>query len=354
MQPPRIEHLRRMTDSKGLIHAAMGDCPDRFSGYRALDNADALRLCAQVSDAVQGERVLPLARVYFDYLWRSRSGDGRVHHACDARGQWSSRQDDALVQSRLARALAAVIVSELPIGLRLKAADWWRELLVHAGRVHHAQSAANWLIAIGQLGAADPGRDLQRARRLADWLVEECYRRIRRDGWEWFEPAWTSGGACIPQGLWHASAMLDEPAYARIAEESTRFLVEHFFEGDLLVPPGVGGSWSRTSSKPLHDQLPSDAAAMTELLCAAERIGAWADAGRLAELAARWFAGNNEQGAVLIDTGTGACADRLGPAGAASDRGGSAAVAYLLAEAARAVRAAQAAEPPVYLVPING
>lgn len=319
-----------------------------------MDNADALRLCAQVSDSIRGELAHPLASIYFECLQRGRRDDGRVYHVCDHRGIWTTGGEDALIQSRLARALAAVMVSELPIAIRLQAADWWRELLPHADDARSPQAAANWLIAIGQLHSADPGRDLQRAATLANWLVDECYSAESADEWGWFGPQWETGAACIPEGLWHAGQILDEPRFTTVAESATGLLVAELFEDQAFVPPGTRGPWKPGMPKALYDQQPADAASMVELLCTAERMTGLSAYGEYAERAARWFAGENRSGAKLIDRATGGCHDGLAPDGPHPDQGGAAVVAYLLTEAARAVRAAMQAEPPVYVVPING
>jgi hypothetical protein len=354
MSPPRLEHLRRLTDSKGLMHAAVGDCPNRFAGYDVGENADALRLCAQVSGAVQGASVEPLARTYFDFLARGRRNDGRVYHHCDALSGWKANGDDGLIQSKLARALAALIVSELPIALRLRAAGWWRELIVHADDAQSPRSAANWLTAIAQLRLADPGRDVARARNLANWLVEHGYAEHRRDGWEWFESRWEIGAANIAEGLWHAGEILDDPRFSTVAEKSTRFLCAELFEGDMLVPPGTQGDWSAGSSKSLYDQRPADVVALAELLCTAERITGEAAYGESSEMAVRWFAGHNVSGASMIDASSGGCHDALTANGPRADQGGAAVVAYLLAEAVRAARAVMHAEPDVYVAAIIG
>ena len=188
LSAPRLEHLRRVTDARALMQAARGDCPDRFAGYDAIDNADALRLCALGSDSVQEDTFHRLAGVYYGFLSQGRRKDGRVSHFRDAKGRWRDGGDDALVQSVLARALAAVLVSELPIQTRLSAADWWADLIKHADQVRSPRAAANWLLAFGQLHSADPGRDLDRAQALARWLVEDCYYPSRSSDWEWFEP----------------------------------------------------------------------------------------------------------------------------------------------------------------------
>lgn len=354
LSPPRLEHLRRLTDSKGLMHAAVGDCPNRFAGYDTGENADALRLCAQVSGAVQGASVVTLAQTYFEFLFRGRREDGRVYHHFDVLSGWRMGGDDALVQARLARALAALMVSELPIAMRLRAADWWRELIVHADEVRSPRAAGIWLAAIAQLRSADPGRDLERARTLANWLVDRCRTAQRRDGWEWFEDRWETGAAAIAAGLWHAGQMLSDARFTAVAQRSTRFLCDELFDGDMLVPPGASSEWSAHSPRTLYPQKPADVVALVELFCAAERVSQDAAWGEKAELAIRWFAGYNVCGESMIDASSGGCRDALVATGPIADQGAAAVVAYLLAEAARADRAAMHAEPEISAAAIHG
>lgn len=329
---PRLSHLQRLTDSRGIVPAAIGDSPDRSCGYRAVDQADALRLCALASGTVVGDEAGRLAGIYFNCLTRARLEDSRVQHACDAAGSWSSSGDDALVQSRLARALAKVTVSELPIRLRLAAAHWWRDLLQHAAGARTPISAGNWLIAIGQLRAADPGKDLDRARALANWLLEDCYYTIRSTDWEWFEPEWSPGAAAAATGLWYASSMFEEPRYAAVAGITTDFVTDHVFEHGTLMPVGTRGGWQRQASKALYDQLPAEACSLVELFGTVARITESEVHRSLAENAAGWFTGDNVCGRSLIDADTGGCADAIRAAGPDRNQGAAAIISYLVTE----------------------
>lgn len=329
----QLDHLRRMTDPRGLMHAAIDDCPNRSRGYESIDQADALRLCAMGSDTVLGDTLGPLAGTYLDYLNRARTGSGRIHHACDAGGVWMDDRDDAMVQARLARALAAVIVSELPIRLRLQAAAWWTQLLACADSPQSPSSAGHWLIALGTLRLADPGRDVDRAIKLASYLVEDCYYACRTTGWEWFEPQWTQGAACIPAGLWLAYRMTDERRLGNVARMTTGFVLEHMFENGVCVPVGTVGGWYRDRSKGRFDQKPGEAASLVELFHIADTVS---DAGNYdapAAQAGAWFAGCNISQTPLVNERTGACSDALRPTGADRNFGATATVAYLLSRA---------------------
>jgi len=316
------------------LTAAVGDCPDRFGGYDTICNADALRLCAAGSDTVDAEPLAGLAKTYYSCLSRARLDDHRAQHSCDAAGGWSCRGDDDLVQSRVARALAAVIVSELPIALRLSAAEWWSKLLPIADHCRSPVTAAQWLIAIGQLRTADPGRDLDRAAVLADLLIEDCYYAIRSTDWEWFEPRWRSGAACIPAGLWHAQVMLDDRRAGRVAHTTMQFLIDNLFKDSILLPVGTRGGWHRGTAPARFDQLPAEVAGIVEALTTAAQTTHVPIYAEFARRASEWFTGRNIRGESLIDLACGGCSNAIKADGLDRNQGASAILSYLLAQAA--------------------
>ncbi|MBI4580443.1 MAG: hypothetical protein HY718_12115 [Planctomycetes bacterium] len=339
MAAPRLDHLRRLTDAQGLLHSARGEVPDRFSGYDTADNATALRLCAVGTQTVDAEVSQLLARTYYGCLSRGRRYDSGVHHRCDSTGGWTDRGDDGLIQAAVARALSAVIVSELPINLRLAAADWWRMLLEeHGRRIHTPLAAANWLIAIGTLRAADPGRDLARAEGLAHWLVQEFYQSNRATGWEWYEPQWSPVSAAIPTGLWYAYHLLGERRLLQVAQAMTEFTIENLFRDDMLQPVGTLGGWTRGGAKAAYNQMPAEVCSVVELLCAAERVSGESVYGDYAETAARWFAGRNSREVSMVNPAAGGCHDALTADGIDANQGATAIVSCFLTHAALAAR----------------
>jgi hypothetical protein len=305
----------------------------------------ALRLCAIGTETVESDVSRLLAKTYFGCLSRGRRYDSGVRHHCDSTGGWTVRGDDALVQSHLARALAAVIVSELPIRLRLAAADWWRMLLdEHGQRVHTPLAAANWLIAIGKLRAADPGRDLGRVEALAHHLMEDFYYPNRGPGWEWYDTQWTPLAAAIPTGLWYAYNCLGERRIFRVAQAMTQFVIDHLIVDEMLQPVGMQGTWSRGNARPLYNQSPLEVCSIVELLCTAERVSGTISYGDYAEVAARWFEGRNTRSTAMLDPQTGGVFDTLAGEGPDKNQGASAILSCLLTHAALANRPVHVAE----------
>ncbi len=353
--PAWLAHLQRLADPRGLLHSSSGDCPDRFAGYDTVDNAECLRLCALASDSLDHGRLPILARTCFGYLSRGQRQDFGVYQRCDATGTWfDDGQDDAVVQSRVARALAAVTCSRLPAPIRAAAAEWWTLLLEeHGDTAWTPVAVGNWLVAIENRRERDAGGGLDLVESMAHWLVEDCYYAVRAEGWEWAEAHWTPGAAVIPQGLWCAHRLLGENRLARVAETMTNFLTAALIRRDMLHPVGTRGGWLPGRDPAAFDQSPAEVASIVELLCTAERISGQAVYGRQAELAAEWFNGRNAGGAIMVDPETGGCRDLLTPGGPSPHQGASACLSFLLTQVALARRPSLARKPgtPLYSEP---
>jgi hypothetical protein len=305
-----------------------------------------LRLCAVGTETVDADLSHVLARTYYGFLSRGRRYDSGIRHHCDSTGGWTNNGDDSLVQSYVARAIASVMVSELPINIRLSAAEWWRmHLEVNAPRAHTPLAAANWLIALGQLRAADPGRDLARIETLAHWLMEDMYYPNRTTAWEWYEPSWTPMSALVPTSLWYAYHILGERRIFRVAQAMTRFIMDGLFSDDMIQPAGTAGTWSLASDKSQYNQTPAEVCSIVELLCTAERFSESQSYGEYAEAAARWFDGRNTRRQIMIDPETGGCYDALTASGVDCNQGASASLSYLLTHAALAARPIHVVEP---------
>jgi hypothetical protein len=343
-----LDHLQRLTDRRGLLCAAVEDRPDPLQGYRAVDNADALRLCVASLAHQPTDRLLSLAQTCFDMLLNGQTGDGRVHHHCDIHGRWTDDQDDDVVQSRLARALAAVLASDLPIELRLTAGQWWDVLVDRAAWFQSPIAAANWLMAIQQLDSEESTRHVTDAQKLAAYL-DKCYSSTRWSDWEWFEPDWQPEAAGIPNGLFAACSLLGGRRHLEVAEITTRFIIDHLFEDGLFLPVGTRGGWSAFVEKAVFDQTPAEALSVVELLCTAGAVTLKPVYGEYADYALRWFTGNNFRGECLIDPATGGCASAITSDGTDTNLSASATVACLLAHEHMAERTVVVEEPTVYV-----
>ena len=347
----RLDHLLRLTDPQGVMCSARGEVPDRFAGYRAIDNAEALRLCCRAERLVEREPRIRLARTCFGFLSRGRGFDSGVHPRRDSVGGWVDDGDDELIQSVLARALSATIASELPEAMRHGAGQWF-ELLAedHAFGSVGPHAMANWLIALGQLRPADPGRDDDLAAAIAERLCV-MYYAAREPGWEWYQPHWSVGAAALPTALWHAHRELGYRSLYRVAEATTTFLIEQLFDGNRLAQPGSFNRGLRGTPTRNWSGSPAEVASIVDLLCTAEQVSGRQEYGERAFQAAVWFTGHNAEEICMVER-HGACHDALMPHGPADNCCAAATLAWLHAQAAMSHRPPHPEPAPLFISPL--
>jgi hypothetical protein len=166
--------------------------------------------------------------------------------------------------------------------------------------------------ALGAASVADADPRAHSARPLlqaaADLLVG-----LRTDavpGWLWPEPRLTYANATLPEALLAAGHTLGRPDLLGRGLDLLGWLLDRETrDGHLSLTP-VGGA-GPADDPPGFDQQPIEVAALADACARAASLtseGRWADAVRMA---AAWFDGENDVGAVMWDPGTGGAFDGL-------------------------------------------
>ena len=313
---PEWQVLNRWLDQRGVMTSSSETRNLPWRTYRTMHNADVLRWCATTSHLSDNfEAIESIAGQCLAFLIKARRADGCVHHVVDGNGAMCSDENDAIVQAHVARALAALSVSELPHAMTQPARDWWRQYADLPQGPLSPDVAAEWLLALCPLAEQEGNWVRDKVRRLSAYLLDECFYPVRTSDWEWFEDRWRPGAALIPAALWAACEVCEHKRLTSVAQVTTRFVVDNVFEEGLLLPIGTQGSWSRTSAKPIFQQVTPEAASIVELLCTAQRASLRPTYGEFAEYAIRWFSGNNLRGERMVDEATGLCARGISEAG---------------------------------------
>jgi hypothetical protein len=309
-----VAHLRRMTDSFGMVQFSRGRDPDPATGYTADDNARALVVAARLG-------LEDLAERYLRFLEHSLKPDGWFHNVwgADRAPAPDGRSEDC--QGRCLWALGEVVRSDLPARLRRRAERVLRAALPTAAGLVTARGRANALLGLVRLEDASPM--VQVAEALCGQL------EATDPGWPWPEPVLTYELARVPHGLLRASRSGPE-RWRRAALRTLDFLLEVVLEDGVAVPVGNRGWYPRGGQKARWDQQPVDAGALVEACVEAYRQTELARYRQAAQAAWEWFWGRNLVGSVMVDP-DGACRDGLGPDGPSENRGAEACLAYLLA-----------------------
>lgn len=330
-----LAHLRRLTDSTGLIQHAVFDVPNLDEGYCTDDNARALSLAVLVEElgVVDPwlERAAGTYAAFLGHAFDRRSGRFRNLLGFDRRWQDDRGSDDCLGRAILA--LGTCVSRSRRPGLR----RWAMELFTPAIRaVSETTSPRAWALAVigidrylERLGGdrfAAAIRDGLTARLIA------LQRATAGDGWPWLEDVVAYENARPCEALLVGGMSTRDVEAVRIGLTLLRWLdgVQRADCG-AFRPIGCRGFYARGGEPAAFDQQPIEPAAMVSATLAAWRAtgdDAWLEA---AWRAFDWFHGRNELGIRIYDAASGGCRDGLLEDRANENQGAESTLAHLQA-----------------------
>jgi hypothetical protein len=329
-----MDHLDGMTDSTGLIQHAIYAIPRRESGYTTDDNARALGLCTRLWNRRPDERMLQRVTTYLGFLEYARVAGRGFHNFLGYDRRWLDVEGTGDCQGQAVRALAEVLGSNLPDGHRELARELIDDILTTLADLRSLRAQAYVILAWGHLWATGV-KDIEpleavawsAARRLA-----ECYARVQRPDWQWFESRLTYANAVLPHALVLAAQRWPNDGFLDIAQTSFAFLDRQTTVDGLFWPVGNLGWYPHGEEKAPYDQQPVEALTMADAALAA--FGLTGDEQLLAifRRARDWFHGRNSLGLPLADVRRGACCDGLQVAGVNQNQGAESTLAYLWTE----------------------
>jgi len=302
---PNFDHLRAMTDERGVFEHADRTVRRLEHGYCTDDNARMLVVTARESEADAVRQIAPLCRIALDFTLAAQVPDGRIRNRMDSSGQWV---DEPSTNDCWGRALWGLGVAARQLE------DPAMRAAALAAFERGARQRSRWprAMAFAAIGAADvlaaePGHRLARA------LLRDAIAAIGAPAaapWVWPEGRLRYANAALAEATIAAGAALEEPAIVDRGLAMLDWLVQlESWHGHLSVT-GVGGR-GRHELGPQFDQQPIEVAAIADACwraCAVTGDPRWALG---VELAAAWFDGVNDTGVRMWDHHSGGGYDGL-------------------------------------------
>jgi len=320
--PPSFVHLARLTDDTGLFEHARHAVVRREHGYCTDDVARGLVVTSREPDPPP--KVLRLAEGYLTFLTHAQHDSGAFHNRLGFDRRWS---DEPGLGDWWGRALWG-----LGTAAARSPAAWIRDEAFAAFTLGAARrSPAPHAMAFAGLGAAevlraDPGNALAAAL-LADAAGAVGWPASDRQ-WSWPEQHLSYASAALAEAVIAAGHLQGDIARTAAGLRMLTWLRDiQVVDGRLSVLPA--GGWRRGTSRLRFDQQPIEVAAFADACATAARAdpdGGWREGVRLA---ADWFLGNNDGGAVMWDRATGGGYDGLTPRGANLNQGAESTLALI-------------------------
>ena len=310
-----LSHLRRLTDSTGIIQHAVFDVPNLDEGYCTDDNARALALAVQLEDLGLADPWLDQAvgtyAAFLGHAFDRSSGRFRNLLGFDRRWQDDRGSDDCL--GRAVVALGTCVGRSRRAGLRRWAVDLFSAAI---RAVSETTSPRAWALAVIGID-----RYLERlggdrfAAAIRDGLTARLVslQRVTAGvGWPWLEDVVAYENARPCEALLVGGMAAPDVEAVRIGLVLLRWLagVQQAACG-AFRPIGCRGFFPRGGEPAAFDQQPIEPAAMVSASLAAHRAtgdDAWLET---AWRAYDWFHGRNELGLRVYDAAAGGCRDGL-------------------------------------------
>jgi hypothetical protein len=309
-----FDHLLSMSDDIGLFEHAEHAVARREHGYCTDDMA---RLLVVISRESEPERsVRELARTAIRFLAGAQRVDGKVRNRRSTTGRWSGGHsvDDCWGRSLWAFGTAA----------RLAPEEWMRQsCFAYFGHGIQQRSPSPRSMAFAALGAVEvvtAHPEHRGARNLLGDAVATIGHAAPTPDWPWPEARLAYANAALAEALLAAGDCLNRPDVTEDGITMLRWLLDRETVSSHLSPTPVDGA-GPADAAPAFDQQPIEVAAMADACHRAYLVTGDADWLRGIEMAAEWFAGDNDAGAAMWDPATGGGYDGLHASGPNMNQG---------------------------------
>ncbi|MGY5848822.1 glycosyltransferase [Salegentibacter sp. F14] len=332
----KLDHLKRLSTSRGMIQFSKISIPDPNSGYTLDDNARALIVMLMHYNIFRTREALNYIDLYLSFIERCQTKSGSFVNYIDKHNKVHIKNDHVNLEDSNARAIWALghVVSQ--------AYNLPPEYVKRAKEV--VDKARSWIpgilsprsisFTIKGLYLYLESYDDQEFKRTIENLAQNLissYDLHREKDWQWFEEYLTYANSIIPEAMLLAYLTTGKEVYKKTALESFEFLLSKiYYSGEFRVISNKG--WHHKNKEPhKYGEQPIDVAYTIQTLDLFYQNFKNPGYKRKMEKAFNWFIGDNHLDRIIYNPVTGGCGDGLEKENVNLNQGAESTVCYLMA-----------------------
>lgn len=326
----KLDHLKKMTDSFGMMQFCNHSEPDPNSGYTIDDNSRALIAATLHNRIFNSQDSLNLAKIYLKFIGQSQDKTGNFKNNFQNENEiHDSHSHDSF--GRTIWALGYAINKSKDPEIIQQSEKILRRSLSRPGRLKSPRSVAFAIIGLYHYYQKRPNRKLLGLiKKMGDYLLQKYSDESSID-WHWFEEVLSYSNSKLPEALYLVYYLTGEEKYLRVAEKSLNFLTELTFVKGKITLIGQNGWCKKNGRRALFDQQPVDASSLVHTYLTAYSITKNPDYYKNAIETIHWFFGNNHLEQMVYDEVTGGCFDGVGKYTLNLNQGAESTLSYLIA-----------------------
>jgi glycosyltransferase involved in cell wall biosynthesis len=327
-----LAHMKRLTDSTGILQHATYSVPNLKEGYCLDDNARALLVSVMAYRQKKEPIALEFIPRYLSYIHYMQNDDGGFGNLLSYRKECLDTIGSEDSFGRTVWALGYFMRYPPNDGYFQVAKEIFLKASPHFRNLKHIRGMANTMIGICYYIQRFPGDEgmIETLEQLTRQVIES-YKKEKQDDWNWFEPAITYDNGIIPLALFHVFEITHDEEALSTAKKSMEFLEKITLNGGYLSLVGNRKWYKRGGERSQFGQQPIDAAASVLMFFKAFEVTGNKEYLKKMNTAFMWFLGKNDLGIPLYDFETCGCCDGLEPGGVNTNQGAESSLAYLLA-----------------------
>ena len=327
-----LGHVKRLTDSTGIIQHAKYNIPRFKDGYCLDDNARALLVTSMAYRQMKEQDALDLMPNYLSYIQYMQNEDGTFRNFLsfdrkflDERGSEDSFGRALWALGHLVRFPPNDAYFELGKEMFSKAYPNFKKLKSIRGLANTIVGISYWLHRF----PSDEGMN-KTLKEMTNKIIE-MYKREKRSDWLWFESELTYDNGIIPLALLHAYEITCDDDVLIVAKESMGFLEEVAFKEGYISLIGSDKWFKRGKARSQFAQQPINATAAVLMFYQAFVVTGDKEFLKKMFSSYMWFLGENDLRIPLYDFETFGCNDGLESHGVNRNQGAESMLVYLLA-----------------------
>lgn len=313
-----LSKIRALTNFFGIYQHGRCCEIDKKFGFALEDQSRALLIANHYKD-------LKLKKIYRDFIVNAYKQNGNFcqFYYEDINGNMLVPEESLCSEEAMGVTLWALIKSYKKKDKQVN--EIIHDLINNASKWIYVRSLASALLGL---------TSLNKQTKVEIKILNKIYKFYDSNSdhdWHWFENKLTYANAIVPWSLWQTAKNRNNLKAKRIAEITTKFLIEKCQKNGVPLVIGCNG-WHHKGVDELteYDQQPIDAAYM---VCCLETAYEVTGNKYYLEWLLKWwswFHGNNSKGVCMIDN-KGSCYDGITIVGVNENQGAESNICYLMA-----------------------
>lgn len=327
-----LSHVKRLTDSTGIVQHATFGIPNLKEGYCLDDNARALLMTSMVHIKKKTDDTDKLLPIYLSFVHYMQNDDGSFRNFLSFSRNYIDEIGSEDSIGRTLWALGYIIYYFPNDSYQLVALEIFKKSISYTRNLKELRGLANTIIGLSYYVRRFPEDD--EAKKLLHELTDKMINRYKSEksfGWNWFENSLLYDNAILPLSLFHAAEVFRDDGILELAIESSNFLESVTMRNGFLRPVGSRGWYIKGSKCANFPQQPIDVMGMVLMYFKAYELTKEKKYLEKMFKAYMWYLGKNELSIPVYDFETGGCNDGIEKENLNRNQGAESTITHLIA-----------------------